>query len=254
MRLPIPFEYEGRIIDDLEIKAPSSGVLAETQRVAEGGKMYAAFSVLTAGCLDEEDARAMVRVMPYRTCELLAIHAVLKISPDDGFEGVYQCPRCGHKQVTEYSEDEDTRDFVSDLYVGYADAAEPFEVELDSAVTVTSKGEAIEQVSTLTFHHPTMQECQKAESRVGLKNPTKLNFAVLALAIDKVDGREVDDRWRTNLAPVVFEKMAAKDLAKINAEIARYGMSSTLPKVCHECGKEWDAPVNTSGFFASALR
>jgi hypothetical protein len=48
-------------------------------------------------------------------------------------------------------------------------------------------------------------------------------------------------------------KRVQKNLGKIYSEIDKYGISRKVEKHCPECGKVWQADLNTSNFFVSAL-
>jgi hypothetical protein len=255
MRLPIPFEVSGRTISEVEIDAPRAGVLADTQKIAEQGKFYAALAKLVEGCLlDEEMPQTVVKAMPYRSAEYIALHAVLMISPDDGFEGVYDCPRCGTKLICELTQEDDTRDFVSDIAVGYRDEPGAVRFELEKPVTFKSKGEVIDQVENFELRYPTMGDCMKAEVRSGGATGVRLQFQVYSQALIFVNGKEINDTWKVSFGPLLFDKMTARDTIHLSREMSQYGMASDIEKSCMSCGKTWNAPVDTSGFFASALQ
>lgn len=253
MRLPIPFESGGRTVDEIELETPRAGVLADTQRAAEGGKLFTALSVLLAGVIaGEGNAKSLARDIPYRDAEWMALQAILRISPDDGFEGVYTCPRCGAQMICELTEDEDSRDFVKDLEVVYRDEPGLVEIELTEPVVFTSKGEEIDRVTVFEMRYPTLEDCIKAEAR-GQKG-AKQQFAIYAQAIETVNGKQINSTWKAAYGPLVFERMTISDVMKVSRAMAEYGLESEVERVCHSCGKVWKAPVDTSNFFASALR
>lgn len=257
MRLPIPFEHNDNIIDDLEVKAPVSGLLADTSRAVDEGNYYSALLVLLSGTIQEyepSEAKRLIKNMPYRTAEWLSLQTILKISPDDGFEGIYRCPRCGHEMVTNYDDDVDTRDFISQLYIGYADDIESIKLELEEPITRTSRGEVVDSVSSITLRHPTIDDCIKAEQKVGTKDPGKTQFAIYANAITEINGQSVNDKWKKAHGMNLFERMPVPALSSIGNDVSKYGLSSTIEKTCRKCGKTWQARVNTSNFFESALR
>lgn len=256
MRLPIPFDYNGSVVEEVDLRAPRAGVLADVQKEASEGRQYQAIAALVSGCLSEETEKPLdlVKAMPYRTVEYLALQAILLVSPDDGFEGVYECPRCGHQTVCELTESNDTRDFVSEVEVRYSEGLEPILVALGHPVTFTVK-DSVDTIETIQMRHPTIGDCISAEARVGKSNLMKLQFAIYAAAIERVNGDPVNQHWKATFGIPLFEKMEFRpDLITIRDATAYYGMSPTIRKLCSKCGKEWDAPIDTSNFFGSALR
>lgn len=264
MILPIPYVWAGNTVYEVEYGEPQSGVLADTRKAVEAG-YFTAMHTLVSGVLtdvngetDRGQMKVAVREMPYRDAEFLAIQAAVLVSPDDGFEGSYKCPRCGHQVVTEYSEDEemDTRDFVGDLEVGYCEEPpEAIYIELKKPVSIKSKGEVLDTIETLSLEHPTMQHCMAAERRIGHADSTRLQHAIYAEALKTVNGREVDKRWKSQFGTLMFERMSSfQDMRRIGDEVQRYGLDQRVEKHCPQCGKVWKADVDTSNFFASALR
>jgi hypothetical protein len=262
MRLPIPFEWSGQVIREVEVGAPKAGLLADTREVADQGKMHAAMYTLAAGSIldaegitDRNEIKRMTRDMPYRSAEFVALSAVLTISPDDGFEGVYVCPRCGEKIITEYNPENDTRDFVSDLEVGVLEEPELFSLDLDVPVTFTSQGEVIDEVRSMELRYPTMADCMAAERRAAGKDAVRLQFAIYAQALVSVNGKQINDTWKVGFGTQMFDRLDVKtDLRALSEAMGRYGLQSEIEKRCISCGKVWKAPVNTSNFFVSALR
>jgi hypothetical protein len=261
MQLPIPFDYVGNRVGDFEVSAPRAGVLAETARAAEDGHYYGALFALAAGACkrlgEEEDSaqiKNMLREAPYRDIEWIALSAVVGLSPDDGFEGVYNCPRCGTQHVTAYSEEDDTRDFISDLEFRVAEEPDQIRVELAEPVEVRSKGEVIETVESITIRQPTLRDCMRAESRVGQSDPTRLQLGIYAEALVSVNDNDIDQSYRNRFGSVVMDRLTIRDLRTLEQGTSRWGLQTQIDKRCRKCGKEWKAPVNTMGFFESALR
>jgi hypothetical protein len=267
MRLPIPIFYSDMIYTDIEIESPRAGVLADVRKVADNGCWFSAIHVLISGCVvqlsgsedvvEKSRIKAICKHMPYRSAEYIGLKCILQISPDDGFEGVYTCPRCGNQTITEYikQEDEviDTRDFVSDLEVIYYDGEEnDIYISLNDPVTIKSKGEIIIEIASFNLHFPTLNECMIAELRYGHDNMTRTQFGIYVEALEMVNGSATDAKWKNNFGMLLFENM--KEFVKLNKTMSEYGMKSVIEKRCIKCGKLWNAEVNTTNFFESALR
>ncbi len=254
MKLPIPFEAGGSVVSEIELQNPTAGLLAETSRTADAGRFYAAISVLLAGCIAGEDnPKTLVKAMPYRSAEYASLMAVLQISPDDGFEGVYPCPRCGFKLVSEQTEDDDGRDFVSRMDVGYLDEPGTVQMDLLVPVQIKSKGETVDEISSLEMRYPTMGDCESAEKAVGNTEPLKTQFELYARALLAVNGEAVNDAWRHAVGALVFKKLDARDMATLSHHMSAPGLDRTVEKACPSCGKVYRAEVNTAGFFESVL-
>jgi len=268
MRLPIPIFSGTEIFREIEVESPRAGVLAETQKAAEQGSLFAAILTLVTGCVvsidnitDKSQIRALCRKMPYRDAEYVAVMAVIKISPDDGFEGVYTCPRCSNRIITEYKEIDgeviDTRDYISDLPIGLMDDdTQTFSFDLSEAVEIKSEGNVLESISSFEMRYPTMSDCIIAESKYGNNNSLATQFGIYVQALIKVNGQEIDVKWKNRFGKLLFDNIRSLrlDLMAIGHEMERYGMVQSIERTCPSCGKVWKSQVNTSGFFESALR
>ena len=261
MELPIPFMYDGNRVGEAEVCTPRAGVLADTGRAAEEGQFYGALFTLAAGsCIrlgeieDRAQIKNMLREAPYRDVEWIALCAVLGLAPDDGFEGVYTCPRCGTQHVTSYSEDSDTRDFISELEFRVAQEAAPVRVELTDTVEIRSRGEVLEEVRSVAIRHPVLRDCMRAESRVGQSDPIRLQLAIYGEALVEVNETEVDAQYRNRFSTMITERLSIQDLRVLEAGTSAWGLQTQIQKICRKCGKVWSAPIDTASFFEYALR
>lgn len=268
MRLPIPFIDNGTTYTEIEFGSPSAGLLADTQKAADAGRYFNSLSILCGGVLtllsdqngnvieDRAELRAAAKKLPYRTAELVALRSLLLVSPDDGFEGVYQCPRCQHRIITEQNEDEDedTRDYVKDLEIGYTDG-EIITFDLSEPVEFKSGGEVTDTIESIEMHYPTVSDCIRATKKGADLDEIRQQFSIYAEALETVNGKPINAAWRSTYGPKIFERMNVRDdLPRLGRLMSDPGLSPTVPKRCPKCGKVWNAKVNTSGFFESALR
>lgn len=269
MKMPIPISAGDRLFTDVEVDAPKSSAIADTRKLSDGGNTYGAISRFVSGGVRyftdtegnvEEDpikVQSLCKQMPYKTAEYLAIMIAVAIDGDDGFEGYYVCPRCGKAIVREYvSEDDDTRDRISDLHVEYA-PEEPLvhEFVLEYPVEVKDKksGDTLFSVDNFSMYPPTMAIAEKSKGRYGATDDERRQFAMYVDSLVMVNGEEVSGKWRGEWGMFVFENMDSRDRKRLFAEVSKYGIDQRIPVVCTKCGKSWKARVNTSNFFESAL-
>jgi hypothetical protein len=180
---------------------------------------------------------------------------------DDFVEGVYPCPRCNEKTIAEKTNSDgveiDTRDRISDLKVNFMeDASElEFDIEFEKPIIIKTAADE-EEIRNITMTLPTLENHIEAESIYGDGRLVKLQYAVYARAIIKVNGQEVDNSWKKSKGMKLFlsSEDIKSDIGKITDYINQYGVDPRVEKTCKSCGKVWQPIINTSNFFASALR
>ena len=279
-KFPIPFQINGTVYHSCDIESPTAGVLADTKKNADTGDKFSPTLIFLAGCIksiisdcseinDRLQIKSAIRHMPYRTAEVLSLKAILKIHDDDGIEGVYPCPRCNHKVISQLLKENDetisdTRDFISNLDIEYM---EEFEEEFEIVLTeppamINSKtNEVILDVKTgravmmnsFSLVHPTIGHCIEAQTKQGATDEMRLQYRIYVEAIKKIDGYEVDKSFREKYVMTLFEKIPnINDIGKIAKKVNQYGIERRVNKICPSCGKEYKAVLNTSNFFESA--
>jgi len=277
MRLPIPIFHNDNIYTDAEIKKPKASVLAnvsssiQSERINAGLLIFLKGSVVSISNDDQtiEDPikiKSILTKIPYRTAEYLSIQTMIKqYNGQDGVEGIYPCPLCGHKIICQlqYVDDIeiDTRDFISQLKVNCQNESEYhnfFSIELAEPVIIKNArdGTAIEEVFNLEMYYPTMEHCMNAEIKTGHKNDLKLQFGIYANALKSINGQDVDKKYINMVGTAIFENIEnlENDFKEISYKNSLYGIDTRVEKQCPECSKVWQPKVNTSNFFASALR
>lgn len=267
MKLPIAFTHGEGLFVDATVIRPRGGVLADSRKAAEQGDFYGSILTFVAGIIErltdsrggETDDRAAVRMivkdsMPFEDANYLAIQSLIMTEAGDEIDGVYPCPRCNEKVYPS----EDSPDLISELEVRYADndGALTFSRELKAEVEVreAGSGASLDVISSINLRVATIGDCMKAARSVGQKDVTRLNYAIMASCIIKVNGNEVDDKWRKTWGEWLFERMDSLDIREITRETSRYGYVTSVQRRCPHCDKEWQAEVNTAGFFGSALQ
>lgn len=271
MRSPIPIFYNDNVYQNIEIIKPSGAVIADTKKEADKGDFFSSIKVFIAGCTasiddvaDKVMIKKLVSQMPYRSAEAIAIKIMADFyADDDGIEGVYPCPRCGHKIISEYRENEgtiiDTRDFISNLHIGYYDdVVNEIKVELSEPVILKNKidDRVLEEIEEFSIKFPTLENGINACARMGLNDTVRLQYAIYADALLTVNGQVAEKRWKDMFGLPLFEniKDAKKDIGQINEVLKRYGINPEVEKRCPKCEKVWRPEVNTTNFFASGLQ
>lgn len=272
MDLPIPIFTDGRTFRTLEIKKPTPGVLADTKRAADEGSFYQALQTFIQGCVisahddsgapisDKAALRPILAQMAFRSADYTAIQVMLLMHDDDGIEGVYPCPRCQKDNISEANSRTgvDTRDFLRHLTVNKMppeSVTDGYLVELSEPVEVKI-GDQVEEIKSLGFRWPTLADCIRATSRVGVKDEVRLQLNIYAEAIVTVNGAKVDAKFKTSFGTWVLENLkdARRDMALINNPQMAWGLDPHVEKVCRHCGKEFKVLVNTANFFVSGFQ
>ena len=272
MKLPIPIFCNGSIYTDIEIKRAESGVIADTQKVANEIDEYSAMIKFVTGCTesitndkgdilsDKKRIKQIMTSMSYISVDFVALQIFLKINDDDGIEGIYQCPRCGAQKICELDESNgiDTRDFLNDQKIIYMENFEKKEIEitLDYSVEIVNEvdGQLIEKIENFVIRIPQIKDCINAIQRVGKIDKSRLQFEIYNQALIKVNGNEIDNKYKNRWGKYIFSKMDSMDLMKISKIINQYGIEKKVEKICNNCGKNYKTNLNTASFFDSALQ
>jgi len=273
MRLPLPKRIKDVLYTEAEVSEPTVNAAIETQKMAKSGSFFQSLRAFCNSCVDEFKTsdgqsitdpisiKSIIPKLPFKTVEYLALQAVLKHNDgDDGIEGMYPCPRCGHDVIAEYSDRDgviiDTRDHISKLTVKYSDDEQgPITVDLATPVLIQDKvtNEVIEEVKSLTIEAPTLEKCIAAEGKTS-SDRIRLQLAIYVECLIAVNGQPIDSRYRDAYGMYIFGNIRSikKDLKVLSDSINQFGLDTSVEKECPKCGKVWRAQVNTSNFFASA--
>lgn len=268
--LPIPFDFSKRRIISADIDKPKTGILADSHKIAKSGDYYAAMSHFIWGCCkslidvsgdeitDRIQIKQALRLIPYRSAEIMGIRAMLLYDKDDGIEGVYICPRCGKKVIAQYEEEDgevviDTRDFISQLDIHYCVDTENIEHTFTEPVQIINAQtkEPIEVISSIEMKHPNLQHCMNAFQKHGNRDDLRMQCGIYVEALQKVNNSEVDQSWKNKFGMIMFENIGEvkEDLVGLTKKVMQYGIDRRVEKSCLDCGKIWKAMINTSNFF-----
>ena len=275
LRLPMPVRFGDRVIVAVEYDTPTQGAIADAKKAAEHSVYRAAKAWIDGGIIslidsaggrieDSKEIRKATYQFTIPDVELLTTAIALTYNEDDKVEGVYECPRCGKRQVAEAYEDYDTRDRVSDLVITCADAPEDeFTVTFKEPVVIrgrsrTKDEEASLEVTSLTLRHPTLVDVINAQGKYGASDDTRQQFAYYVEALQRINGEEASPKEKAQFGMQIFETMRKNnDVKQIGDAVSRYGLDNKVWKTCRSaggCGKRWQEVINTSSFFASALQ
>lgn len=281
MRLPVPINYKDNVYLEVEVEAPGAGLIANTiNTIDRSGDSYSGLHTWITGCIksiksddgkeitDKSQIRSMVRQMPYKSAEFVALKTILMINDDDEIEGVYNCPRCDNQTVAERimqdgEEISNTLDHVEDLEINFTEnGTVNFEHIFSNPIEIKSgqpgkEGKLnIEEIQSIVFHYPTLGDCISAYLKCGSNDKARLQFGIYVESIEKVNGEPKDKRWKNSYGMKAFDniKNLKKDLLEIFRKGNEYGLDPNVKKNCNKCGKRWEEPVNSMNFFGSALR
>jgi hypothetical protein len=276
MKLPIPITYKDKTYSDVELKRPTPETISESLNVIESnGNSYQGVLAFVNGVVesiiydggevsDPIAKKSLLRKMPYKSCELVAIESLMLVNEDDGVEGFYPCPRCNYQVLAEQVKNDDGEiisdnlDYLSELNRDYADL-EGFDGTFTHTflepTRIMAGKEEIEVVESVTMHYTTIEDCINAFNLVGEKNKLKLQFAIYSNSIEKINGKAVEGKFKSRYGDMVFSKNEnLKDLGSLFDKGRQFGLDPSVKKRCPKCSKEWFGQINPMNFFGSALQ
>lgn len=276
MKLPIPcFLDDGTIIESCEYQKPKTGVIAQTYEIFQSqGDFPAILEFLVGGITSfnstenkqfdtKQQIQSICRKMPYITAEVIAIYIMLKINKDDWIEGVYKCPRCNKQIIKGKDENSGGYDKIEDLDIINMGDKEGEEinnkifVDLSEPVKIINSrtGEVLQDIKTIELRYPTIEDCIIGGQKYPTENKNiKRQFAIYTESLTKINGEDVDKKWKKMWGEYLFNQVDPDDISIIGDELKKYGIKKEIEQTCINCGRVWSAPVNTSNFFESGLQ
>lgn len=273
MYLAVPIFVDDKIYNQVETKKPRTGVITAAYEKGVKGNIFRAMLEFTSGCIENitstdgdvvENPVKIKRLcadMPYISAEVIAIKVMAEINEDDVVEGVYSCPRCGTKIITENDIElgVDSRDRISEIETVCMEETEynnTIVVELSDPVKInnTKTGEALEVIERFEIRYPTIQDCISAAENMQDGQEVRVQLKIYVNALLSVNGKPIDRKWIANFGKLLFANMYPKDMSPIGNALQKYGLNKVVDRVCYKCHKEWKAPINTSNFFALGLQ
>jgi hypothetical protein len=122
--------------------------------------------------------------------------------------------------------------------------------QLESPITITNAkdGSVIMEVDSIEIRVPTLADCILTAKQVAASGGFRFQIVLYKNCLLGVDAK-----FRAEWGVYLFEQMSTNDLRGIYEPIKKYGIASTVEKRCYNCGKVWEASVNTTNFFVSGL-
>lgn len=270
MELPIPIFCKDSVYREVEIKKPNAGVIADTQRAAEEVDEYSSLLTFVMGCvksitngsaepiIDKTRLKLILPYMSYKAIEYLSIKILLMLDDNDGIEGMYKCPRCNNMIVCEEKDDIDSRDMLNDqeLLNLKDDKENVIQIKLEDPIELKNEmdKEVIEVIETIELEIPRIKDCIAAIKKIGGMNKSNLQLEIYSQATIKINGNDIDNKYRNRYMNSIYRKMEYSDLKEISRRINRFGLKQTKEKTCNKCSKKFIVTLNTANFFGSALQ
>lgn len=256
MRYPKPWGDN----TEFEVKKPNTDTILTVADRAQNGKSYSALLALIEGSVK---SGADLRNMPLINAEYVAREAFRLYEVDTKVEGVYECPACRH-QNKHIEGDSDTRDDIAELEVHYADSEENYTLELDKGreviinSTVNGEEKTVAILNKYVFRDPTLDDLIKIEGdktlTTGVKRLNKL-FRMCLVELDGIvesanlDMKAIQNRYQGD----ILNFPDYRDFQSISTMIRKYGLDHFIKVDCESCGKNFEAAIDFTAFFVSAL-
>jgi hypothetical protein len=275
-KLPVPIFFGNKKYTDCEYELPTGGVFANVNKTARSGDYFSALRSFLIGCIkllmdsdgniveDSIQLKSLISKMPTRTADYISTMILVEYNDgDDEIEGIYSCPRCYHKIIAENKiidgMEMNTCDHVSDLAIGYWESEnDKIQVDLSKPVKFYNpvSKEILREINSFEMRFPTLEDGINAFVKYGGQDEIRLQFQMFINAIISIDGEDVDNKWKNAHGMMMFEsiKSVKKDLSQIIGVIKKYGINPEREKTCPECGKVFNAAINTTSFFVRALQ
>jgi ssDNA-binding Zn-finger/Zn-ribbon topoisomerase 1 len=268
IQLPIPIYKDNEVLSKfIEIKKPNTGCIADTKKIYDSGDQYGAIHHFVSSCTEEVYTetgsitdkgliKSVVRNMPYRSAEYAFIQIMLLRHSDDGVEGVYYCPRCGHQVVCEAKKEGgllvlDTRDFIHKLPVTMIEGLSNIDYTMEYPIEIsTTEGKLLTSIESLVMRHPTLGDAIMGVKRADRKDDLRSQFGIYVEAIVSINGVDIDNSWRNNYGMIAFDRIDPDtDLIQLTKKVNEFGIEKRVERTCPNCSKTWRSIVNTSNFF-----
>lgn len=255
-----------------ELKKPDSDTILTIYEKAEQGKYAQALLYLLNGGIqtldDQKLSLSELKDIPLVSGEYVAKELFKLYKLPTLVEGLYPCPRngCGNRIVHEEGKDFDSRDDIDKLPVNYATSpdyqADWFTLNLDKGdeIVLKSKDEVAAEVTAITFRDPTIGDLMMIEndsslSSTGSRLRKLYHELIVGAQVLTIDDRLQDVTVLKNRFP--YELVKFNDyryMQQITVGLRRFGIYPFIEVSCPSCGKQWEAALDFTSFFAYALR
>lgn len=260
MRFPEPW----RGFSTCELKKPDTNTILNVAEKAESGKSYAAMLAWIEGSIETVDGERPkdLRFIPLVNAEVVSRDAFMLYKLPTLVEGVYPCPRCGALNKHEEGVDSDNRDDIAALQVTCAEEEPKHELDLSESPieiysTVDGKKELVVSIKKLVFRSPTIDDLLKIETDQTLKTSVRrMKKLYMQCMIDfdgEVTGGEDFNSIKNKYSYDLLNFPDFRDFDRLTHLFRRFGFNHMIAITCEQCSKEYEKPVDFTGFFVSAL-
>lgn len=261
MNLHVPIVYQGRIFVEYELKKLKAGVIADATEEMKKKGSFAGMQVLVTeslkslmtdeGDLVETDFENIIRNAPVQAVEIMALKA-LTAGRDTGIEQVSECPRCHNRVI--YDGDEALH--FEDLIFQALEEDQKIDVDLDEPIVIINKRtqEELVRIENVSFRYPLLKDAIKGSSQIPDTKGARQMYAIYAQAISHVNGEEAEAKFRNSWGMYTLERMGIEDLEQLSKKMKACGIKKTIRRTCLKCEKQWDDPIDISGFFEEGLQ
>jgi hypothetical protein len=252
MKLPYPFEIDGELVEEFEIKEATTATIAEAQKHRQA---YAAIKAFLQGVLASLNGNAdaaflknAILVMPFESAFAAVIYGMAETRGDDTVVGEYKCPHCGAiRRYESIDGDDDLTDRLSRLPIDTAPLT--FDFDIGSVDIVDKlKQSVIETINTITMTAPTLEAFIRGERRFPDSSIFVQNYAYTQ-TLTAVNGRAVDKPWRDKYGEVLFNKLSIKKVNEITKRLAAFSPFTNIERVCLRCARRWKTTLDLTHFF-----
>jgi hypothetical protein len=247
-QLPYPFEHDGELIEEFEVKAATTSTIAAAQK---NTLPYAAMKAFLTGILaslngnsNEAFLKNAAMDMPFESAFTALVYGMCETKETDVIAGEYRCPRCGAVRRTE---EDDREERIFEFPIRRAPVQFQFQtggVELVDKI----KGTVLETVDDIVMTAPTLDSLIRGERRHPDNNIFTQSFAC-AQSIVEVNGAEADRAWRDKFGEVFFNKLPVKKMNEISKALAEHSPFGGVERVCLSCSHRWKAKLDFTNFF-----
>lgn len=245
MKLPIPFEHNGEQVTDFTPAHLRAVDLADARKKSGS---YAIMRKLIEGAIESlngNDSREYISGalthMPFQSLYTILVMSGAKTKGVDTVEATYYCPKCNKPRLYGKTDDDDMSDPL--VY----DVAKDLEIDYSfTPITITSKGEVIEEIFNITMRFPTISDYVKGEARHP-DDDHRLMYYAYSQALLSVNGRVVDTKFRQAYGELIFQRMTIKEINGLSSKL-EYGLG-VVDRQCLDCKHKWKATLDISSFF-----
>ncbi len=257
MKYPRPWKGN----TDFELTKPDTETILTLADRSQNGKQYSAMLALLEGSVKDG---VDLRYMPLINAEYVVREAFKLYEIDTKVEGVYACPACKHQNIHREGAEDDTRDDVANLEVYFSEDEEPYILDLANGrevgiwASVEGEKRQVALLNKYSFRDPLLDDLLKIESDKTLDTTVKRLNKLFRMCLVDLDGVIEDatlttEKLKNRYPNDILNFPDFRDFQKLSLITREYGLEHFIPIGCENCGKKFEAAVDFTGFFVSAL-